>query len=268
MTLEDKIRDATSLIHRRMGLSKAPVLCLSFGKDSMVMLDLLLQAGYKLPVIYWKREHHFPEKNRFANEMIEKFDLAVYDYPPEYTKLIKKDGQIEVVNFFSIGQQTIEVPTEIAPYKDGEKYLCGLLDMYLKPRGYFEFPWDTMFIGHKNTDVDRMRGAVPLSVDEYKPNQNCPMLCFPLRHFTDEDIWAYSETFAVPQNALRYAGDELYNNDRYPACTSCMNPDNPEIVFCPKAKVNIANASKSLVWMEDIRPAYMGTEKVGALTYV
>jgi 3'-phosphoadenosine 5'-phosphosulfate sulfotransferase (PAPS reductase)/FAD synthetase len=259
MTLEEKVAAATALVHDRMRASKNPVLCLSFGKDSMVMLDLILRAGYELPVVYWKREHRFPQKNHFANEMIEKFDLEVYDYPPEYTKMLRKDGQIEVVNFFAIGKHTIEVPTEIAPYKEGEKYLCGLLDMYMKPRGHFEFPWDAMFIGHKSADVDPLRGAVPLLVDEYKHNEDCPVFCFPLRHFTDDDIWAYTEKFGIPQNTLRYSGDELYNNDRYPACTACINPDNPETVFCPKAKMTIANVSKNIVWTEELRPAYVGS---------
>ncbi len=267
MTLEEKISAANTLVYARMRASENPVVCLSFGKDSMVMLDLMLRLGYKLPVIYWKREHHFPQKNRFANEMIEKFDLEVYDYPPEYMKMIRKDGQIEVINYFSIGKYTIEVPTEIAPYKENEKYLCGLLDMYLKPLGHFEFPWDAMFIGHKSTDVDPLRGAVPLLKDEHQHDASSPIFCFPLRHFTDEDIWDYTEKFGVPQNMLRYSGDELYNNDRYPACTACMNPDSPEIVFCPKAKMNIPNVSQKLVWTEEIRPAYWGPKHEGEVSH-
>jgi len=261
MTLEEKIEAANFLIQNRLRATEKPVICLSFGKDSMVMLDLFLRAGHKLPVIYWKREHQFPEKNKFANEMIEKYDLEVYDYPPEYTRMIKKDGQIEVINFFSIGKYTIEVPTEIAPYKDNEKFLCGLFDMYLKPTGKFNFPWDTMFIGHKDTDVDPLRGAVPLLVDEYQHDADAPTFSFPIRHFTNEDIWEYSRRFEVPQDARRYSGDERYNNDRYPACTACINPDNPKTVYCPKYKAEIPNISSKVVWAENIRPAYWGPEK-------
>jgi phosphoadenosine phosphosulfate reductase family protein len=258
MILDSKIKDAQALIEKRLPNSN-PVICCSFGKDSMVMLDLLMRMGRKLPVIYWKREHHFPKKNRFANEMIEKYDLEVYDYPPEYTKMIRKGERIEVVNFFSVGKYTIEVPSGIVPYKEGEKYLCGFLDMYMKPVGRFNFPWDTMLIGHKDSDVDPLRGAVPLSVDEYKHDENSPTFVFPIRHFTDEDIWGYTARFGVPQDENRYFGDEEdvdYNNDYYPACTACMNPDNPETVFCPKVETMVPNVSSRIVWTEDIRPAY------------
>jgi len=263
MTLEEKMAGATALINSRVGLSKNPVLCLSFGKDSMVMLDLALRAGPRLPVIYWKREHHFPQKNRFANEMIEQYDLEVYDYPPEYTKLVRKGSLIEVVNYFSIGKHTIEVPSGILPPEGDQKFLCALCDMYLKPTGHFEFPWDAMFIGHKDSDVDPLRGAVPLTVDEYQHNADCPTFTFPIRHFTDEDIWEYTKRFGVPQDMRRYgagAEDSAYNNDYYPACTACVNPENPETVYCPIVKQNIPNVSSQVVWAKNIRPAYWGPD--------
>lgn len=252
MTLEQKIKDAKDLIEQRV--ADNPVICSSFGKDSMVMLDLIFQVQ-KLPVIYWKREHHFPVKNKFANEMIERFDLEVYDYPPEYVRMVRKNGLIEVVNFFSIGKHTIEVPSGIVPYKEDEKYLCAFADMYMKPTGSYRFPWDTMFIGHKDSDVDPLRGPVPLAVDEFK-HEDAPRFVFPIRHFTDEDIWEYTKRFNVPQDMNRYSGDKAYDNDYYPACTACVNPDNPETVFCPKLKANVPNISHKLVWIEDTKPVY------------
>ncbi len=261
MTLEEKIQQATSLINRRMGASKNPVLCLSFGKDSMVMLDLILRAGVTLPVIYWKREHHFPQKNRFANEMIERYDLSVYDYPPIQVKLVRNGPMIEVVNCFSIGKHTIEVPSGILPPQENKKFLCALHDMYLKPTGSFDFPWDAMFIGHKDCDVDPLRGAVPLLVDEYRHNTDCPIFTFPIRHFTDADIWEYTKRFDVPQDMQRYAesGENSdYNNDYYPACTACVNPENPDTVHCPIVKSSIPNVSSQIVWAKNIRPAYWG----------
>lgn len=229
----------------------------------MVMLDLVLRARHNLPVIYWKREHHFPQKNRFANEMIEQYDLEVYDYPPEYVRLVRKGSLIEAINYFSIGKHTIEVPSGILSPEPGKKFLCALYDMYLKPTGKYDFPWDAMFIGHKDSDVDPLRGAVPLLVDEYKHNADCPIFTFPIRHFTDEDIWEYTKRFGVPQDTQRYTGDgenPAYNNDYYPACTACINPENPEIVYCPKAKTNIPNVSSRIVWAKNIRPAYWGPD--------
>lgn len=260
MTLEEKIDKATSLINSRISASKNPVLCLSFGKDSMVMLDLIGRAGHRLPVIYWKREHHFPQKNRFANQMIERYDLEVYDYPPECTKLVRNGGLIEVINYFSIGKHTIAVPSGILPFQEDQKYLCALYDMYLKPTGGYAFPWDAMFIGHKDSDVDPLRGSVPLLVDEYQHSPDAPIFSFPVRAFTDEDIWEYTRLFDVPQDQHRYSGDDAYDNDYYPACTACVNPENPAVVYCPKVRSNIPNVSSQIVWAKNIRPAYWGPD--------
>ena len=244
-------------------LTDKSILAISFGKDSMVMLDIVRRMGYTLPVVYWKRERHFPKKNRFANRVIEELGLVVYDFPPLATRLIRKGSLIEVVNYFNIAPapanaKNLLVPSGITPPVDGEPYLCALEDMYNKPLGACQFPWNTLYIGHKDSDVDPLQGSVPLSCDEVQI-ENGPRLCFPLRHFTDEDIWEYSKTYGVMQDTDRYtpSGENLeFNNDYYPACTNCMNPDNPPQVWCPKLAREIPNVSKKLNWVDSIRPAY------------
>ena len=262
MSLENKIEAANRLIVHRMELSN-PVLACSFGKDSMVMLDLVLRLGYKPPVVYWRRERHFPLKQQFANAMIEKFDLVTYDFPPRTTRLIRKGSKIEVVNYFTVGNDmTTAVPSGIVQPAENEEFLCALVDMYEKPTGLCEFPWNAMFAGHKDTDVDPLQGHTPLTQDEVEV-PNGPTLCFPIRHFTDDDIWEYTKKFDVPQDMNRYkpeGEDVAYNNDYYPACTACMNPENPSRVMCPKLGHEVDNVSSMLNWVESIRPAYWAKE--------
>jgi hypothetical protein len=242
-------------------VASKPIIAMSFGKDSMVMLDIFIRMGLTLPVVYWRRERHFPLKNQFANKVIEKFNLVAYDFPPIATRLIRGKGLIEVVNYFTVSDslKTLAIPSGIAPVVEGEPYLCALEDMYNKPKGVCEFYWDTVYIGHKDSDIDPLQGAVPLTCDEFTLDKG-PRLCFPLRHFTDDDIWEYSKTYEVMQDTNRYKsdGDEdmTYNNDYYPACTACINPDNPASVWCPKVNRNIENVSSKLNWVESIRPAY------------
>lgn len=259
MTLDSKIKEAQQLI-----LSHAhgkPILAMSFGKDSMVMLDICRRAGLTLPVVYWKRERFFPLKNKFANMVTELYNLEVYDFPPATTRLIRKGDKIEVVNYFSIStgppMRTLMIPSGIVS-PDGPEFLCALEDMYNKPHGLCEFPWDTVFAGHKDTDVDPLQGAVPLNASEVIVD-NGATLCFPIRFFTDEDVWEYSRRFDVPQDTNRYTadGEDLtYNNDYYPACTACMNPDNAATVYCPNLQRERENVSATLKWVASIRPVY------------
>jgi 3'-phosphoadenosine 5'-phosphosulfate sulfotransferase (PAPS reductase)/FAD synthetase len=259
VTLDSKVEEAQQLI-----LDHAhgkPILAMSFGKDSMVMLDISRRAGLNLPVVYWKRERFYPLKNKFANLVTELYNLEVHDFPPATTSLIRKGEKIEVVNYFSISTRpplrTLLVPSGIVP-PDGPEFLCALNDMYNKPKGYCEFPWDTLFAGHKDTDVDPLQGLMPLKSSEVKVD-NGATLCFPIRFFTDEDIWEYTRRFDVPQDLNRYkeAGEDLaYNNDYYPACTACINPDNPAKVYCPKSQQEIENVSAGLNWVDSIRPEY------------
>jgi hypothetical protein len=255
--LNSKIEQAQKLIEST--LTAQSILAVSFGKDSMVMLDIVRRMGHNLPVVYWKRERHFPEKNRFANKATEALGLVVYDFPPVHTKLLRMKGKIEVVNYFAVSNtRTLAVPSGIVQPEEGKPSLCALSDMYLKPIGVCQFPWDTLYVGHKDSDVDPLQGAVPLDCDEVKP-EGSPRLVFPLRHFTDSDIWEYSRRFEVLQDTDRYTADGedvTFNNDYYPACTACLNPDNDAQVWCPKFNSQMPNISSEVQWVDSIRPAY------------
>jgi len=86
---------------------------------------------------------------------------------------------------------------------------------------------------------------------------------FPLRHWTDEDIWEYIETNHVPFQGTRYKDrkevpDTWYNPDWTHACTACIDPrEEHEEVFCPKLKRNVPNQGKSVVQLRKI-PEYVG----------
>lgn len=270
-----KLIDAVDLIHSLLKQYKNPAIMSSFGKDSMVMMDLIQRnLGVKLPLIF-HREPFFPEKLTFANSIISKGKYTVYDYPPSTVTLIKNGKEIEFVNWYHVGgNKYAYLPTGVTEPKSGEPFLCGLRDIYHKPisRG-FAFPWDLVFVGHKSSDKDPMFGDVELHVD-VKQNGQGPDYAFPLRHFTDEDIHTYTMHFDVPFNADRYytSGkypsakfeewkDRTFNNDYYPICTRCMDRDNPSHVHCPLVNLEISNISKELIYTEPEGNEYFGVKK-------
>lgn len=255
MNLDEKVASALKLIKDVASNYTKPVVYSSFGKDSMVMLDLIAHAGFKLPIIF-HREPFMPKKYEFANSVIADCEYAVYDYPPIATSLVKKDDNFEIVSYQQTGTKVIYMPTGIKAPIAGEPFLCGLEDIYNKPKGSFGYPWDMGLIGHKSCDVDPILGALPLNT-RLQINRGSSDFAFPLADFTDSDVWNYTIRYNLPINEKRYNradnwrefSDITYNPDYFPACIACMDSDAPAMVYCPKAKREIANVSANIAYI-------------------
>ena len=248
MTLVDK---TLNYLRDVLSESNKPVLMSSFGKDSMVMLHLVRQIE-NVPVIFFK-EPFFPKKYSFANRIIEDWNLAVYEYPPFATNTVARNGTFEVINYYSLKDNVIlYLPTGIEKYKEGENFACSRFDFVDKPLvKNYSFPWDLILVGHKSSDVCPILGEVPLKEMTIKyPSFSCSM---PLKDWTDKDIWDYIEENDVPYNERRYDkengykefSDRTYNNDYYPSCYACLDPENSDEVWCPLVGKNINHIGES-----------------------
>jgi hypothetical protein len=134
----------------------------------------------------------------------------------------------------------------------------------MRPCGTFDFPWDLGLVAHKSSDIDPVLGPVPLTVD-VRVNPGACDYAFPLRYFTDADVWEYHRRFRVPVNKKRYNvnngyqehHDITYNNDYHYACTLCMDTDSPPMVLCPKYGYEVPNISSQLHYIENGVPDYI-----------
>lgn len=265
MNLEEKINGALRVIDTALREFTKPAIMCSFGKDSMVVLDLVRQVNPSLPVIF-HREPFQPHKYKFANDVILKLGLTVYDYPPIKTEVQESDSEIEILGYYQIGQKTCMLPTGIRAPESGESFVCGLQDIYNKPIGSFNYPWDLVFHGHKSTDVDPVYGEIPLTADVAR-NVGTASACFPIRHFTDHDIWEYHEAHGIPIHHDRYEktesgwaekSDKTFNPDYITACTACMSPKNGRAVSCPRLNgLMVSNVSAQLRWATKPQLTYM-----------
>ena len=266
MTLDEKIEHAKDLIAQAMREYRNPIAMSSFGKDSMVMLDILKSMGLKLPVLF-HRQPFEPKKYVLANAVIEQEDYAVYDYPPTFTQIGKQpSGYMEIANRYQIGPKSFLWLAYVTREPvEGKPFLCGFQDLYNRPFGGFAFPWDVCFIGHKDCDRDPLLGPIPLKADIHRNAQACDYV-FPLRNLTDADVWEYIERFAVPYNDKRYDRangyrefeDITYNNDNFYICTRCLDRDGPKTVHCPKLGEDIVNIGGTLRYAELGLPDYIG----------
>jgi hypothetical protein len=272
-TMQDKIDQALSTIDKVLSEYKNPAVLCSFGKDSVALLHLLRGQGLRFPVIFY-REPFFPAKYRYANQLIDAWNLNVYDYAPCKSVLQERSGEIEIVNHYELQNgQTIALPTGVREvFQAGEvnlpseSFLCGYKDLLSRPKGTMQFRWDVLFHGHKSSDVDPILGAVPLKVD-LAHNARCAAAAYPLRTWTDADVWQYLEEQGVPIHRERYEKvdgtwrereDKTLNPDYFPACTRCMRRDGSESVYCPKMGMEVSNIAENLPWVEPTKPAYVG----------
>lgn len=251
MTFDDKIKHATALI--RYFPEPRALMC-SFGKDSMVLLHLarevlppnpMLVHQYPVHVIY-HRHPWFPAKNEFADSVIRSWSLEVFDYAPISTGIKYNDERLELVARYPFGNGCMDLPMNIEEPNKRQDFACGLQWMLRPKQNGMTWNWKTVLIGHKSSDVDPFDGPVPLKHDAAKTAD--VNLVFPLRHWTDNDIWDYIEQHHVPYDKRRYAGrmetpNKWLNPDYLHACTACVDPRQPKEVFCPKLNRMVANVS-------------------------
>ncbi len=265
-----KIDDSIELIETAMMQSQRPAAMLSFGKDSMVMAHLIRRAAvtpafprthrFPMDVIY-HRDPWFAHKHVFADEIIRSWSMEVHDFPPMASGVKVKPDMIELVARYNFGHGAMDIPKNTVPPEDYPRrdYLCGLNDWLLRPKTFLhEYVWDTVFMGHRSADVDPFEGSVPLKSNETEVGG--VRMVFPLRDWTDAELWNYISDQKIPVQAARYYGgaDESWQaNDYISACTACIDPrETRATVFCPKLKREVPNRGAEVLQL-NVRPSYI-----------
>lgn len=272
--MKDKIEQARAVIERALANCRRPAVMWSSGKDSMALLHLIqFGLGMKLPVIH-HRDPFFPKRYQFANGIIADWNLTVYDWAPRTAALVKANGHLSIMEYYQIGPvencalpvDLYEPDDDLRPEEYGTGWVCGLHDVLYRPKGGINYPWDLVFHGHKSSDTDPLYGAVPLTADAQQ-TPGAPLTVFPLREWTDADVWEYLQSHDVPWQTDRYVKvkgslhereDKTGNPDYLPGCTRCMDRENPATVFCPKLGMSINNVGARLDYQPVPRPDYLG----------
>lgn len=262
--LKTLVAASSQTIEKALERFKNPCTLWSGGHDSMVMLHLLkFQLGYDFPVVCWREPWH-PWKQKFVNRVIQEWNLTAYDYAPSKVELCEGNGRIDVLNFYQTGPLSNPNHLMLARGTEsprvGDEWICGVDTFLSRPTGTFDFQWDLMFHGHKNVDEDPTSGKIPLETDlVLRPGAASAL--FPLRHWTDEDVFQYTLDVEMPFDGTRYdlkdgqltaydKSDLHHNPDYYHTCFECVKRDNPAFVHCPKMNMTINNVSNAVIWRE------------------
>lgn len=240
MMMQEKIQSAKMLITSALTRSARPCVLWSGGKDSTVLLHLaLVMTEGEVETVFWTLPWQ-RRKLAFAHRLQELWDLTVHDSPPVAAALCQGNGRIDVMeDYFLKGtDQKLTVARGTEPVQEGRPFVCGV-DWLERPKARTDFPFDLALHGHKSCDIDPLSGPVPLAVD----TMQCPggtEAIFPLREWSDADIWTYTRKFEIPYDESRYAPDGQNlpdkgpNSDYYHACFRCCDARAGEFVSCPK----------------------------------
>lgn len=270
LTLIARSRD---LIERALIAYPAPVILWSGGKDSTVLLHLIhtIIGRNDIHCIQW-REPRFRHRYAYSDRLIREWDLTVHDYAPAAVSLA--DGldidtgniRFDYLKHYQIGATSsliLSLGTE-RPATD-QPYLCGLHDCLQRPVGTYTFPWRLIFHGQKSADIDPIKGPVPLPQDlRILPDGQA--MAYPLRGWTDADIWGYLTAMSIPIDTERYSRDPItgdwghspdksQNADYYPICFNCVNRHTaPLPAWCPVKKCEVNNISHAVPYNDLVLP--------------
>ena len=233
------IESSLALIREQLAWAKRPCVLWSSGKDSQILLWLVRQIDPNITIFYFQAFPH-PMKHAFANRVIREWGLNVVIPIPAERDAIVKDNHAEIIELYQLGpKRLMYFPIEAEPnHQPTFNSRCAVEKLGAPVQNQVSLMRDLAFIGHRNDDVDPTFGAVPLK-DYVAESENGDFrYVYPLKDWTEHDIWTASHIHKIPQNTARYVDRDMsQNNDYYPMCSNCLRNDEAE-VFCPRAGIN------------------------------
>lgn len=243
--IQDLIRQTSGFIAEQLATSEKPCALSSFGKDSMVLLWLIREQKPDIDVLYFDA-FPSPTKHEFAHKIIQKWGLSVHSPVARGRDAVTNGDHLELAELHELapGQFTYFPIEAEAEYVPDENCLCGLEKLTTEVSPECEFHFDAAFVGIRGDDVDPTwgDGAPPSYVIHRGDNFR---LVYPLKNWTEKDIWQATDLLEIPQNWARYSRNEMAaNNDYYPLCTKCLGSDSG--VICPQTNLPLPGMRATL----------------------
>lgn len=233
MTTQSLIDQSLALIRETLRRVENPIVAWSSGKDSQVMLHLIRQVETEVPVLHL-RGFEDETKHDFAEDEIGRLGLRMIEPPPFSRDIVATGDHVEIVEDYRLKDEVaIYFPIEPEPnHVPGPHSLCAV-EKLNQPTSGEPLGVDCIFIGARSDDVDPVHGPMPLSHDSVESQG--VLFVYPLREWTEANIWEASELLSIPQNKARYERKEMdANADYFPLCTECLKPTDKQSVICPK----------------------------------
>lgn len=198
---------ARQKVDEALARSVSPAVLCSFGKDSLLLLDLVREQRPNTPVIWFRTGLD----ESFGKRMVREWDLKVLRWRPLTVYTLEGEGRT-LVQEFSFGGDRLPMFTDLASdnlYGVGPS--CAAERFPTSPTAVYP-PFDTLLVGWKDSDTHWVKGDAPLAEDGFVLGNS--QVFAPLRHLTDDAVRAGVIDRKIP---FEPTPDELL------ACTHCIS---------------------------------------------
>ena len=203
----DRSRD---LVAKSLRESEHPVVACSFGKNSMIVLHLVLQRRPDVAVLFNNTLVEFPDTYRFKREMVKEWGLNVVETRPSKT-------------FWWIVDNYGFPLFSRKGYRDATKNCCRYLKEYPVEKVLRREKYDLYYTGLTRHESWRREWAARKYGDYFFSRRFSYWKCHPIQEWTDADVWQYHKEFAIPHNGV-YDKEPVAGYHQRTGCWCCTIP--------------------------------------------
>jgi 3'-phosphoadenosine 5'-phosphosulfate sulfotransferase (PAPS reductase)/FAD synthetase len=220
LTLDQKIESAHVTILEALEKGSEPRLLCSFGKDSLVMLDLLAPYGVRKSLFLYDTDEIIDWE--YIQKVVDLYKVELIPLSKGRAVFHVLRGTPMLLSFPYITPTCmLPIPTNVHPYQEGDrKFTC--IDHRLRTVYGPALPdnGDLMFLGQKLTDLENnscltvvnsfasrdFAGFVDKLAEQGEHFDIAPGLpaCTPIKFWTDDDVWDYIEMRELPWSKKVY----------------------------------------------------------------
>lgn len=189
----------------------------SGGLDSTLLVAMLLEENAKFDIVQF-RDHWTKEQRKRVDEIVKKFDLTLFSYPPAATNLIGDGDQIAIVQEYVTKGGTVPLIMDVI---DGTKCIFQIqgLTMTTMP-----IDWTLILTGGRKTDT---HWAMPTPVLAERWTIGETEFWAPLYNFTRQDV---KRELKIRGLNVDEATDKT-DTGNLQCCSLCIQGTEP--VLCP-----------------------------------
>jgi len=222
---------------------KSLVVQCSFGKDSMVLLDLVSKY-IMIPFVFLYASNMLKDKtfSKYIKAMTKKYRAVVTVLYPDAVRYFVKEKERILVDYHRLPDgQFLYVPTKIIHSDRSDicfgKYLTQCQVNNINAEAIFngqKLCDDLQYFKNKAfEDIDKKNGIVV--------NKGYT-LCYPMYDWSDEQVWEYLKMNDIPVCRSVYKNEkklEKWVTEK--ACCKCFGENKDDEIYCPSAKRRISN---------------------------